>query len=58
MGIIKEPSSYSYTFCRQCIICGYPVPIYDSQDKESKVCDECKEAVMRVRRLINPEEEV
>ena len=58
MGTIKVPPSYSYTLCRQCIICGCPVPLYNEQDKESKVCDECKEAVMRVRRLIHPEEEV
>lgn len=58
MGTIKAQLSYSYSLSKACIICGHPVPLYDSQDKESKVCDECKEAVMRVRRLIHPEEEV
>lgn len=38
----------------KCMICGESVPVYDPHDAK-RICDNCRNAVMRMREIINDE---
>lgn len=40
--------------CTPCLICGEPVPV-SMLDNHSKICEKCKKAVLKVRKMLEEE---
>lgn len=51
--INKPVELQTYT---KCIICGEPVKV-SMQDNYSKICDKCKKAVLKLRKMLEDEED-